>query len=283
MAIRNPIEWGADQAVLTAQVARSAFRTREVDRSLPEPQIRRISLGDLPKIVAKGWSDFTSNRTDVAFLCLFYPLAGIVVSRLAFNHNLLPLLFPFVSGFALVGPFAAAGLYEMSRRREQGKPVSWNSAFDVLASESIAAIVKLALLMTGLFLLWLAAAMAIYHLSLGQEMPASISSFARDVFTTAGGWTMILVGGAVGFGFALVALAVSVVSFPLLLDRPVSISTAVGTSVRAVRLNPVPLLAWGAIVAGALALGAVPALLGLIVVMPVLGHATWHLYRALVV
>lgn len=283
MTIRNPIEWGADSARLTAHAAKSAFRARDTDLNLSEPEVRRITVSDLKEVLIKGWSDFTANRTDVIFLCLLYPLAGILVARLALNNNLLPLLFPFVSGFALVGPFAAAGLYEMSRRREQGKPVSWSDAFGVFASESIAAIVKLGLLMTLLFVLWLGAAMAIYHLSLGPAMPVSISSFLSDVFTTAAGWTLIIVGGGVGFLFALVALAISVVSFPLLLDRRVSISTAVRTSVRAVTQNPVPMLTWGLIVAGGLVVGAIPALLGLIVIMPILGHATWHLYRAVVV
>jgi uncharacterized membrane protein len=113
-------------------------------------------------------------------------------------------------------------------------------------------------------------------------MPTSISSFANDLFTTTAGWMLMGVGIGVGFLFALVVLAISVVSFPLLLDRRVRTSTAVRTSVRAVILNPVPMLAWGLIVAGSLVLGTIPVLVGLIVVMPVLGHATWHLYRKLI-
>ena len=123
MTIRNPIEWGADSAVAAAYVARSAFAPQNVAGA--PPQVRRIALGDLGAVLRKGWIDFAANRTDVLFLCIIYPLAGILVSQLAYNAKLLPLLFPLVSGFALVGPFAAAGLYEMSRRRERGLPVSW--------------------------------------------------------------------------------------------------------------------------------------------------------------
>lgn len=282
MTIRNPVEWGADNVRQTAHAVQSAFRNTPVDLNTTEPKVRRIHVSDLLDVLARGWDDFAANRTDVIFICLIYPVAGLVVARLAMNHNLLPLLFPFVSGFALVGPFAAAGLYAMSRRREQGKPISWTDAFGVFSSPSVAAIVKLGLLMTALFLLWLATAMLIYRLTLGSTMPTSVSSFVNDVFTTTAGWALIVFGIGAGSLFALVALAVSVVSFPLLLDRHASISTAVRTSVDAVILNPVPMLAWGLIVAGSLVLGTIPALLGLIVVMPVLGHATWHLYRKVV-
>ncbi len=282
MTIRNPVEWSADNVRSTAHAVQAALRETPVDPSLSEPKVRRIDVSDLGEVLRKGWEDFAANRTDVIFICLLYPLAGLVVARFTVDSYLLPLLFPLVAGFALVGPFAAAGLYEMSRRREKGKPVSWVDAFGVFGSPSIAAIVKLALLMSGFFLLWLATAAAIHRLTLGAAMPTSLASFATDVFTTRAGWALIVVGIGVGSLFALVALAVSAVSFPLLLDRRVSILTAVRTSVRAALLNPVPMLAWGLIVAGSLVLGTMPALLGLIVVMPVLGHATWHLYRKVV-
>ncbi len=283
MTIRNPIEWGADQARATAQVARSALLDEQRDTGVTALAVRRIALADLREVLGRGWRDFTENRTDVVFLCIVYPLAGLLIARLALSSNLLPLVFPFVSGFALVGPFAAAGLYEMSRLRERGEPATLSSALGVFASPSIAAIVKLALVMTGLFVLWIFTALQIYHVTLGPKMPATASAFVSDVFNTSGGWAMILVGGGVGFLFALLALAISVVSFPLLLDRRVSITTAVRTSLHAVAKNPVPMLAWGFLVAALLVLGAIPALAGLVIVMPVLGHATWHLYRKVVV
>jgi len=283
MTIRNPVEWSADQARISARLARAAVFDEARVRGSGALEVRRITLADLRDVLALGWRDFKDNRTDVIFLCIIYPLAGLLIARAAFSSDLLPLIFPFVSGFALVGPFAAAGMYEMSRQRERGETATWTSAFNVLASQSTAAIVKLALMMTVLFLLWIGAAMAIYELTLGPQMPASVGSFAAEVFGTSAGWALIVVGGSVGFLFALLALAISVVSFPLLLDRSVDIATAVRTSVRSVAENPVPMLAWGLIVAGSLFVGALPALVGLIVVMPVLGHATWHLYRRLVV
>jgi uncharacterized membrane protein len=286
MTIRNPVEWGADQMTLAAQALRSAgnaFGYVETTVDGSQPQVRHIELNDLKDVLVRGLRDYGAYRTDVLFICLIFPFAGLVLARFTLSFGALPLIFPLVSGFALIGPFAAAGLYEMSRRQEQGKPISWVDAFGIFASPSFAAIIKLGLLLLALFALWLAAAMGIYALTLGPDMPTSLGDFMNDIFTTSAGWAMIIVGIAVGAVFALVALAISVVSFPLLLDRPVSVWTAISTSMRAVMLNPGPMLAWGAIVAASLVIGAIPALIGLIVVMPVLGHATWHLYRKVVV
>jgi uncharacterized membrane protein len=282
MTIRNPVEWGVDQfkhaAIALESAGRAGRRTRENLHS-PLPAIRRISVADLGDVLAKGLDDFGAYRTDVIFLCVIYPLVGLVLARLAFGYEMLPLVFPLASGFALVGPLAAVGLYEMSRRREAAVLVTWADAFGVFRSPSLGAIVVLGLLLVGIFLLWLIAADAIYQVTLGPAPPASFASFIRDVFTTDAGWTMIAVGVGVGFLFALLVLAISVVSFPLLLDREVGVDTAVLASLRAVLANPGPMAIWGLLVAGGLVVGSIPFFLGLIIVMPVLGHATWHLYR----
>jgi uncharacterized membrane protein len=152
----------------------------------------------------------------------------------------------------------------------------------VVRAPAFGAILVLGLILLAIFLLWLAAAYAIWLMTLGPQPPASIGAFAQQVLTTGPGWMLIVVGFGVGLLFALVVLAISVVSFPLLLERDVGLRTAVATSVRAVLTNPGPMAAWGLIVAGGLVLGSIPVLLGLIIVMPVLGHATWHLYRKVV-
>ncbi|MFO1062015.1 MAG: DUF2189 domain-containing protein [Dongiaceae bacterium] len=282
--IRNPIEWSWDQLTTANRSAAAALRA--VRRAHPAetapPEVRRIAPGALREVLAKGFADFQALRTDVVFLCVAYPVIGLVLARMALGSDLLPLLFPLASGFALVGPFAAVGLYEMSRHREQGRAAGWGSAFGVVRSPAFGAILLLGLVLVAIFLLWLAAAWGIYALTLGPEPPATPGAFLRDVLTTAPGWAMIAIGIAAGFLFALLAMTISVVSFPLLLDREVALGTAIRTSVRAVRANPGTMAAWGLIVAGGLVLGSLPLLVGLAVVLPVLGHATWHLYRKLV-
>src|SRR6516225_7798901 len=165
MAIRNPIEWATDQLKLAGLVVGSASRAgvgAEEGSDTPLPEVRRLEIVDLRDVLARGFDDFAAYRTDVIFLCVVYPVIGLVIARLAFGYGMLPLLFPLASGFALVGPFAAVGLYEMSRRREQGEQLGWGGAFGVVYSPAFGAIIALGLLLMAIFLMWLGAAMAIY-------------------------------------------------------------------------------------------------------------------------
>ena len=246
------------------------------------PSVREIRVADVREALAAGFDDFWTMPTHVVFLAIIYPVIGLVLARVTTQQHLLPLVYPLIAGFALLGPFAAIGLYELSRRREQGLDVSWKHAFDVLRSPSIGSIAALGLALMVIFLAWLAVAHAIYIALMGRGMPASMTELLHRILTTPSGWALIILGNGVGLLFAIVALAVGVVSFPLLLDRNVGANAAILTSVRAVLKNPVPMGLWGLIVALALLIGSVPFLIGLAVVMPILGHATWHLYRRVV-
>ncbi|MGO4573969.1 DUF2189 domain-containing protein [Microvirga sp. 2TAF3] len=246
------------------------------------PVVRKIGLADIKDALVKGLDDFLAMPSHLAFLGLIYPIFGICLAALSFSNNALPLLYPLVTGFALVGPFAAIGLYEISRRRELGLDTSWHHAFDVLRSPSIPSIVALGILLLIIFLAWLAVARSLYEALFGPIAPTSYSSFFHQVLTSSEGWTLIILGNAIGFIFAAVVLSISVISFPLLLDRDVGAAVALQTSIRAALTNPFMIALWGLIVATALVIGSIPLLVGLAIVMPVLGHATWHLYRKLV-
>ena len=247
-----------------------------------QPKIRRIGLDDLREAFGRGVADFYAMPTHAVFLCIVYPVVGLLVARLAFGYSILPLLYPLASGFALLGPVAALGLYELSRRREAALPVSAAHILDVVKSSSIAAIMALGFLLFAIFLVWVAIANAIYIADFGYAPPASIHKFAEDLLTTRAGWNLIVVGNGVGFLFAVLVLTIGVVSFPLLLDRDVGAAVALLTSIRAVAANPRVMAVWGLIVATLLLAGSLPLFLGLPIVMPILGHATWHLYRKVV-
>ena len=243
------------------------------------PVIRQISPADLVQALNRGLDDFLAMPSHAIFLCMIYPLLGLWLISLASGYSMLPLAFPLAAGFALIGPIAAIGLYELSRRREAGLDGATSHAFDVWYSPSFGAIVVLGLLLMAIFLVWLAVAQAIYVANFGYAAPTSVSQFVTDVFTTPAGWRLIVVGTGVGFLFAVVVLTIGAVSFPLLLDRDVGAAVALYTSIRVVLANPLTMALWGFIVAALLVIGSLPFFLGLAVVMPVLGHATWHLYR----
>ncbi|WP_170762133.1 DUF2189 domain-containing protein [Ruegeria lacuscaerulensis] len=277
--IGNPISWTARNIGATSDhIAESVNRIGSADTQ-HLPMVQTLTMSDLRACLKAGYQDFLETRADAIFVILIYPIAGLLMFGFGLNRNMVPLLAPLVMGFALIGPVAAVGLYEISRKREQDGEVHWLDALGVFRSPSFGAILALGFYLVMLLLIWLMVAQSIYVHTLGPDLPTSLGAFVTEVFTTGAGWTMILFGNAVGFLFALVALAISVVSFPLLLDRKVGLPVAVVTSVRVLRHNPGVILAWGFIVAALLVIGAIPMLLGLIVVMPVLGHATWHLYR----
>lgn len=247
------------------------------------PTIRRIEFSDICEALANGAKDFYAMPSHLAFLALIYPFCGVVLAYATSQQNVLQLLFPLSSGFALIGPFAAVGLFEMSRRRELGLDISWKYAFHVVRSRSIPSIAALGLLLLTIFAAWIAAAQLLYTMLFGPTPPTSLVDLLGDVVSTERGWMLISVGCFIGFFFAAVTLAVSVVSFPLLLDRDIDAAMAVASSIEAVRENPVTMAFWGLIVAAALLIGSLPFFIGLAIVMPILGHSTWHLYRKVII
>ena len=247
--------------------------------SSTRPIVRAITPADVKDALARGLDDFWAMPTHVIFLSMIYPVLGLILARIALGYGLLPLLFPLTAGLALVGTFAALGLCELSRRREQNLDTEWWRAFQVTKSPSFGRVMVLAIVLTVIFLIWLEAAQGLYVANLGTLNASSIPQFVRDLLTTDAGWRLIIEGNAVGLVFAALALTISFVSFPLLLDHNVAVTVAVLTSIRVVFRNPLPAATWGAIIAAALVVGSLPFFIGLAIAMPVLGHTSWHVFR----
>ncbi|MCV2863812.1 DUF2189 domain-containing protein [Albidovulum sediminicola] len=275
--IGNPLSWGLRQLGTAGddigKVSRRIGGTGEI------PRVRALSFADLGAALRLGLRDFAALRTDVIAAAMLYPLAGICMVWAAWHGALLHLVFPIASGFALVGPAVAIGFYEMSRRREAGQAANWLDGFRVLASPAFGVMFIGAMMLAAVFFGWLLTAYFVFLVTMGPEIPMSAQDFVRDVLTTPSGWAMIAIGVPLGAVYAAMVLASAIVTFPLLLDRDVGLPAAIVTSLRVTRAAPGPVLAWGAIVAGLLVLGTIPLFLGLAIVLPVLGHASWHLYR----
>jgi uncharacterized membrane protein len=255
--------------------------------------VRTIHADDLNWALREGWNDFLDLRGDLLFVGLLYPLIGIAAAVMTTSAPLLPFFVPVVAGVGLLGPLAAVGFYEMARRREAGLQSNWRHFLDVRNRPGWDDIGMVAGLLVVLFAMWLAAAGGLYLLLWGFWAPPwlsdyvwyephSVGDFVSRLFSTGEGWALIILGSAVGLGFAAIVLATSVVSLPMLVDRDVDAATAVTTSWRAARANPGAMARWGFTVAGLLVLGSIPLFIGLAAVLPWLGYSTWHLYTRLV-
>jgi uncharacterized membrane protein len=252
-----------------------------VSEAAPAP-VRKITREDLRISLRDGWRDFMAMRGDLIFVGLLYPLIGLVAATITLGGTMLPLFFPIAAGISLLGPIVAIGFYELARRREDGLESDWTHFFDVRKRPSADGISAVAALLITIFAVWLAVAAALYVALWGPYVPDSIGEFLARLFTTPQGWAMIVVGNLIGLGFAIVVLATSVVSLPMLVDCEVNASTAMSTSIAAFRANFSLMLRWGLLVAALLVIGSIPLFIGLALVLPWLGYSTWHLYTRLV-
>jgi uncharacterized membrane protein len=243
-----------------------------------EVEIRKLEMADVGWALRKGWGDFLAHRGDLLFLPVIYPFVGFLLSALAFQRSLFLLIFPLAAGFALVGPIAAAGFYELARRRESGEPSGWRHFLDPMRGRARWSLLALAGMLVILFLTWISAASILYGETMGKLRIEGAQPFIQALFSTAEGWRMIVIGNLMGAGFALAALVVSAFSFPMVVDKAVDPLTACLTSLRVFLKNPAVVLAWGFCVALILLIASIPLFVGLMVALPVLGYATWHFY-----
>jgi uncharacterized membrane protein len=247
------------------------------------PEIRRIDAGDLDWALREGWKDFRDKRGELLFIGVVYPIICLIAVVVTFNDPLLPLLFPLVAGLSIAGPAVASGFYELARRREEGRDSSWWHFLDPLNGRSRLPLAMLTAGLAVLFVGWLIVAYAIYDITFGATAPLRLGDVLGRLFTTPAGWQLIVLGNLAGLAFAIATLVLAVVSFPMVVDKPVDAGLAVRTSIAAVRMNPREIFGWGLRVAGLLLIGLVPLAVGLAVVLPWLGYSTWHLYTRLVV
>ncbi|MBP1851042.1 DUF2189 domain-containing protein [Rhizobium halophytocola] len=246
------------------------------------PVVNKISNADVIDALRKGAEDFYAKPSHYVFLGLIYPVAGILLMAWAAGANLLPLLFPLASGFALIGPFAALGLYEMSRRREAGLQTSWQDIAALRDSPALPSLLALGAMLVGIELLWLLVAQGLYIHFFDGDVPLRFDWFLADIFNTGSGLSLMIWGIAIGFIFAVVVLASTIIAFPMLLEQDCGAGRAIETSLRVTARNPVQVALWGIVVSVMLVIGFLPMLVGLTITVPILGHATWHLYTRLV-
>lgn len=240
---------------------------------------RALSIDDLRGALRQGWDDFTAKPTHVLFLVALYPVAGLLLATLAGRGDAIALVFPLVAGFALLGPLTAVGLYEISRRREAGETPRLADAVSVATGPAAGPVARIALTLAAIFTLWLTAADALWTSMMGAERPADLGALLGQVFSTSDGLRLILFGHLVGAAFAALALAVSMFSLPMVVAGERSAFAAMRASAQTVLANPGVCACWGLIVGGIMAVASAPFLIGLAVALPVLGHATWRLYR----
>ncbi|MEZ5913134.1 MAG: DUF2189 domain-containing protein [Paracoccaceae bacterium] len=242
------------------------------------PELRDIQFSDLRAALGRGWADYRRAPAFGLFFSAVYVAGGLLLYYALATTGKIWWSVPVTVGFPILGPFTAVGLYEVSRRLERGEPLVWSEVLGVIFRQKDRQIPSMSAIVVVFFLFWNFIGHMIFALFLGLQVMTNVSS-SFAVYLTPAGLSMLAVGTAVGAAFALVLFALTVISLPLLLDREVDFVTAMITSLRCVIANPVTMLSWGALITVSLFLGMAPAFLGLFIVLPVLGHASWHLYR----
>ena len=243
------------------------------------PAVAALSISDLRQCLFEGMSDFARAPVYGIFFGAVFALAGLAIVAALTWWQIPWLIYPFAIGFPLIGPFAAAGLYEVSRRLETGQPLSWGTVLPVVWAQRGRELSWMAFVMLFVFWIWMYQIRLLVALFLGRLSFSTLDRFLTIVFTTTEGWIFLAVGHVVGAAISLGLFSITVISIPLLMERNIDFVTAMITSIKTVAASPAVLLGWGVVVTVSMIVACVPFFLGLLVVLPVLGHTTWHIYR----
>ncbi|MBO6856390.1 MAG: DUF2189 domain-containing protein [Roseibium sp.] len=245
----------------------------------PMPKVNKITVNDVIDAFAAGLADF--RRAPVYGLAIgaFFALGGLFVVLSAAALNMSYLSYPAAAGFVLIGPFAAVGLYEVSRRLQNGEELSWSRIFGTMWAQKGRELSWMAFVVLFIQIMWMYQVRLLLALFLGFRSFASFDEFLTQVISTPEGLMFLAVGLVVGAILSLILFSPTVVSFPLLMEEDRDFITAMITSVRAVFTSPVPMIGWAFVVTAVLIVSMAPAFLGLVVSLPILGHTTWHLYK----
>ena len=253
------------------------------EKSAPRlPAVRPITTGDIRAALMQGIRDMARAPAKSLFFGVVFSAVGIAISYLLVVVGSSYWVLPLAAGFPLIGPFAAVGLYEISRRLDQREPITWSGVLGAVIREGRFQLPSYAFVTLFVFLIWVYLAHLIFALSFGLKPLTNVMT-STELLTTAEGIAMLTAGTVVGGAIATFLFAVSVTSVPMLLDRDIDVISAMVTSVRSVLVSRGAMLFWGIVIALACALAMIPMFLGMIVVFPVLGHASWHVYRRAVV
>lgn len=245
---------------------------------IPDPAI--IGFDAIGRALAAGWRDFLRAPAFGLFFAAFYVAGGLVLAAVAAASGQEWWLIPFVLGFPLIAPFAAVGLYEVSRRIEAGLPLDWRSVLGVVFAQKDRQVPSMAMVILLMFMFWVFVAHSVFAMFMGLQALTHITT-SPEVLLQGRGLVMLAIGSVIGAGFAAVLFAMTVAGLPLILDREVDFISAIIASFGAVAANPGVMLAWALVIAAILFLGIAPLFLGLFIALPVLGHASWHMYRQL--
>lgn len=264
---------------MTSKTEEPARKTQRAQQPPPLPEVNRITAGDITASLKAGFADFLARPLMSGFFGLFYAVFGILLVWSLVWLGKIWMIIPAVVGFPLVAPFAAAGLYEMSRRMQAGEDFTWGEILTVMADQRKQEMGWMAFVTLFIFWVWLYQVRLWLAIILKDASFSDFDGFLNTVFFTPEGWIFLAIGTCIGAFLSTVLFTVTVAAMPMLLDRETNFVSAMLTSIRVVTENPVVMLIWAAIISVTMLVSLLPAFLGLIITLPVLGHTTWHLYQ----